>query len=30
LSAHNLALIDEYFEPDFIENQFGMRPTIPG
>jgi predicted ester cyclase len=30
LSAHNLALIDEYFEPDFVENQFGMRPTIHG
>jgi predicted ester cyclase len=30
LSAHNLALIDEYFEPGFIENQFGTRPTTPG
>ena len=29
LSKHNLDLIDEYFDPDFIENQFGLKPTIP-
>ena len=30
LSKHNLELIDEYFDPDFIENQFGSKPTIAG
>ena len=30
LSEHNLDLIDEYFDPDFIENQFGLKPTIAG
>jgi predicted ester cyclase len=30
LSQHNLNLIDEFFDPDFIENQFGLKPTIPG
>ncbi len=28
LSKHNLDLIDEFFDPDFIENQFGLKPTI--
>ena len=30
LSRHNLDLIDKYFDPDFIENQFGHKPTIIG
>jgi predicted ester cyclase len=30
LSAHNLSLIDEYFDPNYIENQFGLKPTIAG
>jgi predicted ester cyclase len=30
LSKHNLDLIDEFFDPDFIENQFGLKPTIAG
>jgi predicted ester cyclase len=30
LSKHNLVLIDEYFDPDFVENQFGLKPTIVG
>jgi predicted ester cyclase len=30
LSRHNLDLIDEFFDPDFIENQFGLKPTIAG
>jgi predicted ester cyclase len=30
LSQHNLELIDEFFDPDFVENQFGIKPTIPG
>jgi predicted ester cyclase len=30
LSKHNLDLIDEYFDPGFVENQFGLKPTIPG
>jgi predicted ester cyclase len=30
LSQHNLDLIDEFFDPDFVENQFGSKPTIPG
>ena len=30
LSKHNLNLIDEYFHPSFIENQFGHKPTIAG
>jgi predicted ester cyclase len=30
LSQHNLNLIDEFFDPDFVENQFGIKPTIPG
>ena len=30
MSQHNLSLIDEYVDPDFIENQFGHKPTIAG
>jgi predicted ester cyclase len=30
LSKHNLDLIDEYFDSDFLENQFGLQPGIPG
>ncbi|MFH2039632.1 MAG: ester cyclase [Chloroflexota bacterium] len=30
LSKHDLSLIDEYFEPDFIENQFMLKPSIQG
>jgi hypothetical protein len=30
LSQHNLDIIDEFFDPDFIENQFGIKPYIPG
>ena len=30
ISKHNLDLIDEFFDPDFIENQFGLKPTIAG
>jgi predicted ester cyclase len=30
LSRHNLDLIDEYFHPDFVENQFGLKPTLAG
>jgi len=30
LSKHDLSLIDEYFAPDFIENQFGLKPSVQG
>lgn len=30
LSKHNLDLADETFDPDFAENQFGLKPTISG
>jgi predicted ester cyclase len=30
LSKHNLQLIDEYFDPSYVENQFGLKPTIAG
>ena len=30
LSKHNLDLIDEYFDANFIENQFGLKPSIAG
>jgi predicted ester cyclase len=30
LSRHNLALLDQYFDPDFIENQFGLKSTLAG
>jgi predicted ester cyclase len=30
LSEHNLDLVTELFEPNFIENQFGLKPTIAG
>jgi predicted ester cyclase len=30
LSQHNLALINEFFDPEFVENQFGIKPTISG
>jgi predicted ester cyclase len=30
LSGHDLSLIDEFFDPNFIENQYGLKPTIPG
>ena len=29
-SKHNLTLINEYFDPGFIENQFGLKPDIAG
>jgi predicted ester cyclase len=30
LSGHNLSLIEEFFDPDFIENQYGIKPGILG
>lgn len=30
LSKHDLSLFDEYFAPDYIENQFGLKPSTLG
>jgi predicted ester cyclase len=30
LSSYNLDILDEYFGPNFTENQFGLKPTLPG
>ena len=30
LSGHRLDLIDELFDPGYVENQFGLKPRIEG
>jgi predicted ester cyclase len=29
-SKHNMALIDVYFDPGFVEHQFGLQPDLEG